>query len=143
MSDTIKFKKLHDDAKLPTRGSAQACGLDLYSIERQTIQPGERIPFRTGLAMSIPYGFYGRIAARSGLVFRHGINVLGGVIDADYRGEVVCLLTNLSDVEFTIEPGQRFAQLIIEQVAMGDPEWASDLCQTARASGGFGSTGSK
>lgn len=139
---TLNFKKLHDNAKLPTRGSVHSCGLDLYSIEQLTLYPGDRVSCRTGLAMAIPHGFYGRIAARSGLIFKHGINVLGGVIDADYRGEVICLLTNLGDIEFTINVGDRFAQLIIEQVAMCEPEWTTNLDQTARASGGFGSTGS-
>jgi deoxyuridine 5'-triphosphate nucleotidohydrolase len=140
-TETISFKKLDPAARLPERGSAGSCGLDLYTIESFNILPGSRVNVRTGLAMAIPYGFYGRIAARSGLVFKHGINVLGGVIDADYRGEVVCLLENLSDVVFTFNAGDRFAQLIIEQVAMLTPSWATDLDSTERHHSGFGSTG--
>lgn len=140
-TEFITFLKLHKNAKLPERGSSGSCGLDLYSIERSTILPGSRVTVPTGLAMSIPFGFYGRIAARSGLIFKHGINVLGGVIDSDYRGEVICLLENLSDTPFTLETGDRFAQLIIEQVAMLTPQWATELGTTDRHHGGFGSTG--
>src|ERR1700741_392890 len=96
-STTLEFKQLHPDAVLPTRGSAAAAGLDLYVIENITIAPGERTVARTGLAVSIPEGFYGRVAPRSGLATKNGLDVLAGVIDADYRGEIQCLLYNTGD----------------------------------------------
>ena len=82
---------------LPTRGSAESAGLDLYSIEDLSIAPRQRYLARTGLAVAIPEGYYGRIAPRSGLALRTGLDVLSGVIDADYRGEIGCLLYNTGD----------------------------------------------
>src|SRR6185503_2736838 len=93
----LSFKKLDERAVLPARGSALAAGLDLYSIEDLTIEPKERHLARTGLAVAIPEGYYGRIAPRSGLALRTGLDVLSGVIDADYRGEIGCLLYNTGD----------------------------------------------
>src|SRR6266404_8829781 len=93
----LNFKKLDDRATLPTRGSAQSAGLDLYSIEDIKIGPKQRVLARTGLAVAIPEGYYGRIAPRSGLAMRTGLDVLSGVIDADYRGEIGCLLYNTGD----------------------------------------------
>ena len=141
MSDRLLFKRLHPAARLPTRGSAGAAGLDLYAVERVTLAPGGRVAVRTGLAAAIPEGFYGRVAPRSGLAVRHGIDVLAGVIDSDYRGEILCALVNHGDEPFEVEPGARVAQLVVEAVATPEPAWAEDLPETARGAGGFGSTG--
>ena len=89
MSERLNFKRLHPEARLPTRGSAGAAGLDLCAVERLTIESGGRAAVRTGLAVAIPRGFYGRVAPRSGLAVRHGLDVLAGVIDSDYRGEIL------------------------------------------------------
>ena len=97
MSERLLFKRLHPAARLPTRGSAGAAGLDLYAVERVTIAPGARAAVRTGLAAAVPCGFYGRVAPRSGLAVRHGVDVLAGVIDSDYRGEILCALVNHGD----------------------------------------------
>src|ERR1044071_7605215 len=97
MFERLLFKRLHPEARLPSRGSASAAGLDLCAVERVTIEPGGRAAVRTGVAVAIPVGFYGRVAPRSGLAVRHGIDVLAGVIDADYRGELCCVLYNTSD----------------------------------------------
>ena len=137
----IRFKKLHEDARLPTRGSALAAGLDLCALERVTIAAGGRAAVRTGLAVAIPRGFYGRVAPRSGLAVRHGIETLAGVIDSDYRGEILCALVNLGEEAFEIEPGARIAQLIVEAIALPEAVWAEDLEETERGAGGFGSTG--
>ena len=96
VSDTapLHFKKLDPRAMLPTRGSSAAAGLDLYSIESVTLEPGQRVIARTGLAVAVPEGHYGRVAPRSGLATKQGLDVLAGVIDADYRGEIGCLLLN-------------------------------------------------
>ena len=88
----LSFKKLDPRATLPSRGSSQAAGLDIYSIEDVAIEPKDRALVRTGLAVAIPEGYYGRVAPRSGLATKQGLHVLAGVIDCDYRGEVRCLL---------------------------------------------------
>ena len=138
---TIKFKRLHDGAILPSRGSVGACGLDIHSAEAILIGSGERKGVRTGLSVAIPDGCYGRIAPRSGLAIRHGIDTLAGVVDSDYRGEIVCILINLGDASFEISPGDRIAQLIIERFDRLEPEWSDQLDNTARNADGFGSTG--
>ncbi len=144
MVERLKFARLHADAQLPTRGSAHAAGLDLYAVENRLIPARGRQSVRTGLAVSIPHGFYGRIAPRSGLAVRHGLDVLSGVIDSDYRGEVICVLINHGDAPLSIEKGMRMAQLIIESIIMPEPVWSEeDLEETKRGASGFGSTGEK
>jgi dUTP pyrophosphatase len=141
MFQRLHFKRLHPEAQLPTRGSAGAAGLDLYAVERVVIEPGGRAAVRTGVAVAIPQGFYGRVAPRSGLAVRHGIDTLAGVIDSDYRGEILCALVNHGREPFHVEPGARVAQLLIESIATPEPAWAEDLEQTERGAGGFGSSG--
>ena len=141
MFQRLHFKRLHPEAQLPTRGSAGAAGLDLYAVERVVIEPGGRAAVRTGVAVAIPRGFYGRVAPRSGLAVRHGIDTLAGVIDSDYRGEILCALVNHGREPFHVEPGARVAQLLIESIATPEPAWAEDLEQTERGAGGFGSSG--
>jgi dUTP pyrophosphatase len=141
MSERLPFKRLHPEARLPSRGSAGAAGLDLCAVERLTLQPGARAAVRTGLAVAIPEGFYGRVAPRSGLAVRRGVDVLAGVIDSDYRGEILCALVNLGHEPFEIEPGARIAQLVVEAIALPEPAWAEDLAETDRGACGFGSTG--
>jgi dUTP diphosphatase len=139
--DALRFKQLDERAVLPRRGSALAAGLDVYSIEALEIGPRQRVMARTGLAVAIPPGFYGRIAPRSGLAAKNGLDVLAGVIDSDYRGEVCCLLYNTSDEPIKLAAGSKICQLIVEQIITPDAAWASDLDETARGAGGFGSTG--
>jgi dUTP pyrophosphatase len=141
MFERLHFKRLHPEARLPSRGSAGAAGLDLYAVERVTIEPGGRAAVPTGLAVAVPPGFYGRVAPRSGLAVRQGIDVLAGVIDADYRGEILCALVNHGDAPFEVEPGARIAQLVVEAIATPEPAWAEELEETGRGAGGFGSTG--
>ena len=139
----LKFKKLDSNAMLPTRGSTAAAGLDLYSIEAVCLHPKQRALVRTGLAVAIPEGCYGRIAPRSGLATKNGIDVLAGVIDSDYRGEIQCLLYNTGDEAVEL-PGQtKICQLIIEKIITPNPEWTKDLDDTIRGEGGFGSTDKK
>ena len=140
-STLLRFRRLDPKAVLPTRGSSLAAGLDIYAIEDLTVQPGERCLARTGLAVAIPEGYYGRLAPRSGLATQKGLDVLSGVIDADYRGEIGCLLYNTSN-EATHLPAQtRICQLIIEKIATPTAVWADEISETKRGSGGFGSTG--
>lgn len=140
-SFTIHVKQLHPAAQLPLRGSTWAAGADLHCVEPFTLQPGERRAIPTGLALAIPPGFYGRVAPRSGWAAKHGIDTLAGVVDADYRGELLVLLINLSQEPFTAQAGERIAQLIIEHAASCAYTWAKELEDTERGSGGFGSTG--
>ena len=138
---TLSFKKLDDRAVLPSRGSSYAAGLDLCSIEDLTIAPKQRYLARTGLAVAIPEGYYGRIAPRSGLALRTGLDVLSGVIDADYRGEIGCLLYNTGDETITLPAQSKICQLIIEKIITPEAVWADEIDETDRGSGGFGSTG--
>ena len=139
--NVLRFKQLDSRAVLPGRGSALAAGLDVCSIEDLSIEPRQRVMARTGLAVAIPPGFYGRIAPRSGLAAKNGLDVLAGVIDSDYRGEVCCLLYNTSVSTITLPAGSKICQLIVEQIITPEAAWANDLDETARGAGGFGSTG--
>lgn len=96
---------------------------------------------RTGLAVAIPHGFYGRVAPRSGLAVKQGLDVLAGVIDSDYRGELCCVLYNTSNAAINLAAGAKICQLIIEKIITPKAEWVDDLDATARGAGGFGSTG--
>lgn len=145
----IPFKKLIPEAVIPTRGSAHAAGLDLAAAweglpDSLSIRPGQRMAVPTGLAVAIPYGWYGRVAPRSGLALKSGIDVLGGVIDADYRGEVKVILYNIDEFKVHyIEKGNKIAQLIIEKCLMQEPEevsWDFSI-SVGRGASGFGSTG--
>ena len=140
-SEPLSFKSLHPDSILPTRGSPHAAGLDLYSIEDVRLAPNERHLVRTGLAVAIPDGFYGRIAPRSGLATKKGIDVLAGVIDSDYRGEIQCLLYNAGQDVVELPAQTKICQLIVEKIIIPTAQWADDLPETKRGVGGFGSTG--
>lgn len=139
--DRLAFKRLDPRATLPTRGSSLSAGLDVYSIEDLTIQPRERQLARTGLAVAVPEGCYGRVAPRSGLASKHGLDVLAGVIDSDYRGEVGCLLYNSGDEPICLPAQSKICQLIIEKIITPTAVWADEISDTDRGSGGFGSTG--
>ncbi|MBC8031642.1 MAG: dUTP diphosphatase [Pyrinomonadaceae bacterium] len=140
-SAILSFKRLDPRAILPSRGSASAAGLDIYAIEELTIPPGERRLARTGLAVAIPEGYYGRVAPRSGLATKNGLDTLAGVIDADYRGEIGCLLYNAGSEAIHLPAGSKICQLIIERIITPTPVWADEIAETDRGSGGFGSTG--
>lgn len=141
--EPLRFLNLNPAAILPVRSSEEAAGLDLHAIEHLQIQPHQRAAVKTGLSVAVPKTTYGRIAPRSGLAFKSGIDVLAGVIDSDYRGELICVLINHSDQPFAIAPGDRIAQLIIEQIITPIPEWSTELDTTIRNDQGFGSTGIK
>jgi dUTP pyrophosphatase len=137
----LQFKKLDQRATLPVRGSVASAGLDLFCIEDIRLEPRSRILARTGLAVAIPMGYYGRVAPRSGLAVKNGIDVLAGVIDADYRGELCCALLNTGDEAVSLSQGSRICQLIIERIITPEPVWVEELENTSRGDGGFGSTG--
>jgi dUTP pyrophosphatase len=140
----LEVKRLTPTAKLPSYGSDRAIGLDLYAdCPPMTIGPNERALISTGIAVAIPHRFYGRIAPRSGLALKAGINVLGGVIDPDYRGEVMVLLHNTNAMRgFEVGNGMRVAQLIMERAEVLDVQEVSELPASDRGEDGFGSTGS-
>jgi dUTP pyrophosphatase len=137
----LQIKKLSDQATIPTPGSDLAAGLDLSSAQTLTIPQGGRALVATDLSVACPPGTYARIAPRSGLALKHGIDVGAGVIDADYRGPVGVILFNWGDKEFEIQQGDRIAQLILEQIVIPDIQVVDELCVTERGEGGFGSTG--
>lgn len=137
----LSFKRLDPGATLPTRGSSQAAGLDIFSIEEVVIEPRQRSLVRTGLAVAIPEGYYGRVAPRSGLATTRGLDVLAGVIDSDYRGEVRCLLYNAGDETIHLPAQSKICQLIIEKIITPGAIWSDEISDTDRGGGGFGSTG--
>ncbi len=141
----IRVKKLHPKAVLPTYGSVQAAGADLYACLEQavTIQPGETAWIPTGIAMEVPVGCAGLIYARSSMGAKRGLAPANkvGVIDSDYRGEIRVVLLNHSKAAQTVEPGERVAQMVITPVLTPAYEEAEDLSDTRRGQGGFGSTG--
>ncbi len=145
MSNTVRFKKLDQRAAAPARGSEFAAGADLRALldTPVAIAPGETYFVHTGLAMEIPAGWVGLICARSSLGTKRGLAPANkvGVIDSDYRGEIMVALHNHSKSDAVIEPGERVAQLLIVPVLHAEFEEADDLDDTARGSGGFGSTG--
>ena len=140
----LPVAKLKDNAVLPTRAHEGDAGLDLYACEAAHIGPGERWGVGTGVAVEIPEGHAGLVLPRSGLAREHGISLVNspGLIDAGYRGEVRVLLLNTDPAEtFRVEPGERIAQLVLTPIAIADPVQAAALADSARGSGGFGSSG--
>ena len=138
----IKVVKLDKDARIPVRSNPTDAGADLLSTEAVMIHPGDRKTVGTGISMEIPEGLYGRVAPRSGLASKHGIDVLAGVVDSSYRGEIKVVLLNTDKHNtFHVEKGNRIAQLIIEShFNLPFVEFES-LGDSSRGSGGFGSTG--
>jgi len=140
----VKILRIGDhDHPFPSRASAAAAGLDLRGLVGCEIEPMGRVLVPTGFAFELRPGTYGRIAPRSGLANRHGIDVLAGVIDADYRGEIHVLLINLGQQAFSLKSGDRIAQLIISPIETAAVMISDRLAATGRGAGGFGSTGTK
>lgn len=137
----LSIKRLSDKATLPKRGSEFSAGLDLSSAEDKVIPAGERALVKTDLSIACPPGTYARIAPRSGLALKRGIDTGAGVIDADYRGPVGVILFNWGKEDFEIKIGDRIAQLILEQIVLPDVVETDELPETVRGEGGFGSTG--
>lgn len=140
----IRIKKLHPNAKIPQRANATDAGADLHSIENITIPPRSRAIVQTGISIHIPDGYYGRIAPRSGLAVKNGIDVLAGVVDSGYRGPVGVVLYNTDEnKEFHVNEGDRIAQIIFEQHWNFSFKEVDDLSDTDRSDRGFGSSGIK
>eukprot|EP01006_Ploeotia_vitrea_P034224 TRINITY_DN65726_c0_g1_i1.p1 TRINITY_DN65726_c0_g1~~TRINITY_DN65726_c0_g1_i1.p1 ORF type:complete len:171 (-),score=24.66 TRINITY_DN65726_c0_g1_i1:196-675(-) len=137
----LLVQKLTPNATIPVRGSALAAGYDLTSAYDTVVAAKGKALIKTDLAIEVPVGTYGRIAPRSGLAWKHFIDVGAGVIDADYRGNVGVILFNHSDADFVVSKGDRIAQLVLEQICTPEVEEVADLTTTKRGEGGFGSTG--
>jgi dUTP pyrophosphatase len=150
----LKVKKMYEDSAIPTRGSGRAAGYDVYAyvpdeifddgtvIKKEiVIDPRQRKLVGTGLVVIVPKGHYGRVAPRSGLACKKCVDVAAGVIDEDYRGELMVVLVNNGNYPFVVKTGDKIAQLICEKISYPDIEQIEDADETKRGSDGFGSTG--
>ncbi len=143
----INIKKLNENAIIPTYGSEYAAGADLYACidDDLTISPSETKLIKTGLAIELPIGYAAFIYARSGLASKRGLAPANkvGVVDCDYRGEIMVALHNHSAIEQTVSKGERIAQMVIAPYITAEFDVVDELSDTARGEGGFGSTGTK
>ena len=152
----IKYQKVSDFATCPSRNTSTDAGYDLYSTECHRIEPMQRVLVSTGICIEIPEGYYGRVAPRSGLAVKKGLDVMAGVIDSGYRGEIKVLLVNLnppttnrnayesffgSSGKIDIKEGDRVAQIIIEKCYSAEWKEIEELSSSERDEGGFGSSG--
>lgn len=136
----MRVQVLDPGATLPKRQTPGSAGYDLATSEDFEILPGQRRLVKTGLRVAVPEGTYGRVAPRSGLAVRYGIQTLAGVVDGDYRGELGVVLINHGSDPFRASRGDRIAQLVLERVETPDVAVVDDLDDTHRGEGGFGST---
>ena len=138
----MQVKRLTPTAQLPTKAYTGDAGWDLYAdnLEELRLSPGDRLLIPTGCSFVIPEGYYGRLADRSSIAWKHGCHVLAGVIDSSYRGEVKVVITNLSPTPFFIQPGEKLCQMVITQIYTGGLVEVSELGETDRNEGGFGSS---
>lgn len=137
----LRIKKLHADAKVPSYAHPGDAGFDLYALEEVVIPVGGRVLVSTGIALEIPSGFVGLIWDKSGLSTTHGLKTLAGVVDAGYRGEVKVGMINLSTEDYVISMGHKVAQMLIQKVERAEITLVTELSETTRGEGGFGSTG--
>jgi dUTP pyrophosphatase len=137
----LRVTLLSDRATIPTRGSAGAAGFDLGATEGCLVPARGKALIKTDVAIAIPEGFYGRIAPRSSLAWKSHLDTGAGVIDSDYRGNVGVVLFNHSEEDFQVEVGMHVAQLIITKIETPEIEVVTDLDDTSRGAGGYGSTG--
>ena len=137
----LQVKLLHKDAKTPVFAHDTDAGMDLFSVEEVTVEPGQRVQVATGLALAIPDGYVGLIWDKSGIAHKRGIKSLGGVIDAGYTGEVFAGLVNTGSEIQTFLAGDKIAQLLIQKVEHPEILIIEDLDETVRGEGRFGSTG--
>ena len=142
----LPFARLDPEAVLPARAHAGDAGFDLRSAVEIEVGPGERALVPTGLAVAIPEGHAGLVLPRSGLASKHGLTMANapGLIDAGYRGEVICAVVNLDrEHAVRIARGDRIAQLVVVAIAELEPAWVDELPRSSRGDGGFGSTGTR
>ena len=139
--DKLYVRKITCFATVPTKGSPDSAGYDLYSAYDYIIEPWRRTTVQTDLQIVVPNGTYGRIVSRSGLCVRYGLHVGAGVIDPDYRGNVGVVLFNFGNQSYNIKKGERIAQLVCEKIKLPEIEVVQSLTETIRGADGFGSTG--
>lgn len=137
----LKVKKLDPNAKLPSKGHPGDAGIDLYALEEVVFAPGAQERVRTGIAIEIPDGHVGLIWDKSSVSFNNSLKIMGGVIDAGFRGELVASLVNLSSVPQTLKAGQKFTQIVIQKYEDCDIVESNTLSDSARGHGREGSTG--
>ncbi|MBI2268665.1 MAG: dUTP diphosphatase [Candidatus Blackburnbacteria bacterium] len=140
-SPSLKFKLLSPNAKLPQYAHTTNAGFDLYSLETETLKPGERHLFIIGIASEIPEDWFVSLRDKSGLATKYGLHNLGGVIDSGYRGEWGVNMINLGKEECTIEVGDKISQGILQQAPQANIQEVKELSESDRGEGGFGSTG--
>lgn len=140
---TLRFKKIHPDATLPSYAHASDAGMDVRSVEDVTVPAKGRVLVHTGLVMLLPPMYEAQVRPRSGLALKHGITVLNtpGTIDSGYRGEVGVILANFGDGDFEVKKGDKVAQIVVAPVVQAEIEEANEIDETDRGAGGFGSTG--
>jgi dUTP pyrophosphatase len=139
--NTIKVKKIEERAIVPTRSNSDDAGWDLYSITTRPIAPSQRVTIRTGISLQIPEEYVGLIWPRSGMSVKNGIDVLAGVVDSGYRGEIKVCLLNTSREWMDIKEGDRIAQILFQEVPHFQLQEVEILQNSDRGQGGFGSTG--
>lgn len=140
---TLRFRKIHPDAVLPSYAHPSDAGMDVRSVEDLTIAPGKRALVHTGLVMLLPPMYEAQVRPRSGLALKSGVTVLNtpGTIDSGYRGEVGVILANFGDADFHVRKGDKIAQIVIAPVTQPEIVETTEVDETDRGSGGFGSTG--
>lgn len=137
----LKVKKLNKNAKLPTKGHPGDAGIDFYALEEVVFAPGAQMRIHTGVALEIPEGFVGLVWDKSGISFNKSLKVVGGVIDASFRGEFVASMVNLSSETQVLEKGQKFTQMLIQKFEDCEIVETTELSETVRGEGREGSTG--
>ena len=139
----LKVKKLNTEAKLPTHGHPGDAGMDFYTIDDVVFAPGAQSSVHTGVSIEIPEGYVGLVWDKSSISFNKGLKVMGGVIDASYRGEVIMNLLNVTDHEVVLPKGHKVAQMLIQKFEHCDILEVGELSETVRGHGREGSTGAK
>ena len=137
----LRVKKLDERAKLPSYAHPGDAGLDIYALEDTTIPAGHRETIRTGIALAVPDGCVGLVWDKGGPAFKYGLKSLGGVVDAGYRGELMICLFNTSKEPYTFKSGEKLVQFLIQQVERVSVSEVSELDDTSRSDGRWGSTG--
>ena len=140
---TLRFRKIHPDAALPSYAHPSDAGMDVRSVDDLTIAPGKRALVHTGLVMLLPPMYEAQVRPRSGLALKSGVTVLNtpGTIDSGYRGEVGVILANFGDADFPVKKGDKIAQIVIAPVTQPEIVETTEVDETDRGAGGFGSTG--
>ena len=140
---TLRFRRVHPDAVLPSYAHPSDAGMDVRSVDELTLAPGRRALVHTGLVMLLPPGYEAQVRPRSGLALKSGVTVLNtpGTIDSGYRGEVGVILANFGETDFRVKPGDKIAQIVVAPVAQAEIVETEDVDETDRGAGGFGSTG--